>query len=121
MAMSLTLTFNLWFATRYDQEANVHVGYCPMLSIYSQGRNEREAEEAVVDAAKLFIIESYKRNSLGPYLRSCGMTEAAAVPEQSQERQHQYIRIEHYENQFERDVPIELLVAKNAEASTACR
>jgi hypothetical protein len=118
-AMPLTVTFNLLFGTRHDEQANVHVGYCPALNLYSQGASETEAQDAVVDAAELFIIECYKRDILHKVLRERGMTEAAAPPTNAADRQ--YIRIEHYDNQFERAVPIELLsVARNAEALAAC-
>jgi hypothetical protein len=117
--MPLTVKFKLAFGTRHDEQSNVYVGYCPMLSIYSQGTSEGEAQEAVVDAAKLFIIECYKRDILHKVLRERGMTEAAAPPENA--RQRQFITIEHYDNHFEREVPIELLsVAQNVEALTAC-
>jgi hypothetical protein len=117
--MPLTVTFNLMFGTRHDEQANVHVGYCPMLNIYSQGTSETEAQEAVVDAAKLFIIACYKRDILHKVLRDRGMTEAVAASANTGERQ--FITIEHYENQFERAVPIELLSsAQNVEALAAC-
>lgn len=116
--MPLTVTFNLMFGTRHDEQANVHVGYCPMLNVYSQGTSEDEAQEAVVDAAKLFIITCYKRNILHKVLRERGMTEAAAPAIPAEHRQ--FISIEHYENQFEREVPIELLSAQSAEAFSAC-
>jgi hypothetical protein len=118
--MPLTVTFSLLFATRHDEQANVHVGYCPMLNIYSQGRSEDEAQEAVVDAAKLFIIACYKRDILHKVLRERGMTEAATPAKRAGDRQ--FIRIEHYEKQFERQVPIELLSsAQNMEAIAACQ
>jgi predicted RNase H-like HicB family nuclease len=113
----LTVKFNLAFATRHDEQANVFVGYCPVLKVHSQGRTDEEAREAVVDAARLFILTCYKRNILYKYLRSRGMTEAITPPENED---HQYIRIEHYDNQFEREVPIEILAAQNAEAIAAC-
>ena len=43
--MSMTLKFQLEIATRHDEQANVGmIGYCPKLSIYSQGRTENEAQ-----------------------------------------------------------------------------
>jgi hypothetical protein len=116
--MPLTVKFNLVFGTRHDPEANVHLGYCPMLNVYSQGASKDEAEEAVVDAARLFIISCYKRDILHKVLRDRGMTEAATAPQNAADRQ--YISIEHYDDQFEREIPIELLSAQNVEALAAC-
>lgn len=114
--MPVQVNFHLLFGTRRDQEAGVHVGYCPALNIYSQGRSEDEAQEAVVDAAKLFIINCYRRDILNRVLRDCGMTEAVEGSTGSK----QFIEIEHFDHQFERDVPIELLSAQYAEATAAC-
>ena len=114
--MPVLVKFSLLFGTRHDEEAGVHVGYCPALKVYSQGRSEVEAQEAVVDAAKLFIINCYRRDILHRVLRDRGMTEAVEGPTQSR----QFIEIGHYENQFEREVPIELLSAQYVEANAAC-
>jgi predicted RNase H-like HicB family nuclease len=118
---TMVVTFKLAFATRLDEETNVHVGFCPLLRLYSQGRTETEAEEAIVDAARLFIVACYERDSLHRVLRERGMKKANAFPTGDDiERQFIGISIQDFENQFERDVPIELLAASQLGELAAC-
>lgn len=53
--MSFDGILKLMLAFRHDQEANVYVGFCPNLNIYSQGATEQEAEKALDSAISLFI------------------------------------------------------------------
>lgn len=110
----ITVEFRLLFGTRRDDEANVYVGYCPALGVYSQGSSEDEAAHAVEDAAQLFIVSCYQRDILHSVLRKKGMTtaEPGTVPTED----HQYIKIANFENTFERSIPVNLLSAQMQEA-----
>ena len=124
MAVSLEVKFRLWFGIRRDHEAEVHVGYCPLLNLYSQGTTTEEAEKAIVDAAQMFIVTCYRRNTLNRILRDRGMVDAAAPPVEK-EGPHQFIavkEIKDYDRQFEYEVPIDLLAAAAVgQEMQACR
>jgi len=111
--MMVEVKFRLAFGTRKDEAADVHVGYCPLLNLYSQGTTEEEAQDAIVDAAQLFIVTCYGRNTLHRILRDRGMVRAV-VPSEARADNRQYIavqEIDNYPNQFEREVPIDLLAS----------
>lgn len=59
-------------AVREDTEANVWIGYCPSLQIYSQGTNQGEAEEALKDAAMSFVVVCLQRQILEKALAKRG-------------------------------------------------
>ena len=110
--MTVQVSFRLQFATRRDDEANVYVGYCPALKLYSQGRTEQESEEAVVSAVKLFLVACYERDILHSVLRSRGMTKASSIIAANQikkDENKQYISVQEFDREFWRDVPISLI------------
>jgi hypothetical protein len=111
---TVQVSFRLQFATRRDDEANVYVGYCPALKLYSQGRTEHESEEAIVSAVKLFLVACYERDILHSALRNRGMTRATSmVAEQIKKNENEeYIAVRPFDREFWRDVPISLLAAK---------
>lgn len=116
-AMStVQVSFRLKFATRRDDEANVWVGYCPALKLYSQGRTEQESEEAVVSAVKLFLVACYERDILHSALRIRGMTRATSmVADQIQkDESKEFISVHPFEREFWRDIPINLVAAQEA-------
>jgi hypothetical protein len=110
------VSFRLQFATRRDDEANVYVGYCPALKLYSQGITEEQAAEAVVSAVKLFLVACYERDILHSALRNRGMTRASSmVADQiTKDERKEFISIRPFEKEFWRDVPINLLAAQEA-------
>ncbi len=123
MAVFLEVKFRLRFGIRHDEEADVHVGYCPLLNLYSQGTTSDEAEKAIIDAAQQFIAISYKRNTLGRVLRNRGMVDAApAVEHRGQFIAVEVVQKEEYDREFEIDVPIDLLAsAAVGQEQLACR
>jgi predicted RNase H-like HicB family nuclease len=112
--MTVQVSFRLKFATRRDDEANVYVGYCPALKIYSQGKTEEESEEAVVSAVKLFLVACYERDILHSALRSRGMTRATSmVAAQIQcNADKEFISFKEFDREFWREVPINLIAAQ---------
>jgi len=109
---ALEVTFRLQFATRLDEETQVHVGFCPLLNLYSQGTSTEEASRAVVSAATLFIAECYKREILGSVLRDRGMTEVATAAS-AEADQSQFISVKDFSRVFEEDVPLHLLASRH--------
>ena len=109
----IQLQFRLKFATRRDDEANVHVGYCPALKLYSQGRTDEEAGRAIVSATSLFIVACYERDILHSVLRERGMTKATSnIQAIAADEKREYISIGNFDREFEADVPISLLAAQ---------
>ena len=119
---AIQVQFRLKFATRHDERASVYVGYCPALGLYSQGTTESEAGEAVVNAAKLFIVTCYERDILHTVLRGRGMTKAVADVKELLEKNEEEFTAVHphrFDKEFFRDVPINLIAAK--ESGKACQ
>ena len=112
--MTVQVSFRLQFATRRDDEANVYVGYCPALKLYSQGRTEQESEEAVVSAVKLFLVACYERDMLHSALRSRGMTRATSMvaDQLKSDARKEFISVKEFDREFWRDVPINLVAAQ---------
>ena len=116
----IQVSFRLQFATRRDDEANVYVGHCPALKLYSQGTTEQEAQEAIVSAVKLFLVACYERDILHSALRSRGMTRASSMvaAQITNDERKEFISVRPFEKEFWRDVPINLLAAQ--EGSNSC-
>jgi hypothetical protein len=112
----IQVSFRLQFATRRDDEANVYVGYCPALKLYSQGITEHQAEEAIVSAVKLFLVACYERDILHSALRNRGMTRASSMVADKimKDDRKEFISVRPFEKEFWRDVPINLLAAQEA-------
>jgi predicted RNase H-like HicB family nuclease len=110
------VSFRLQFNTRRDDEADVYVGYCPALKLYSQGTTEEEAEEAVVSAVKLFLVACYERDILHSALRNRGMTRATAIAADQikKDENKEFISVHQFDREFWRDVPINLVAAQEA-------
>jgi len=112
--MKIRFTISLKGATRHDQQANVFVGFCPALKIYSQGRTESEAKEALESTLCLFVETCYKRGILHQVLRDAGFN--AVDPHDSSptsEACEEYIMIEraNFDRVFDMNVPLELVAA----------
>jgi hypothetical protein len=120
---SIQLQFRLGFAMRYDGDSDVHVSYCPTLSLYSQGETKVEARAAIISAAKMFIVRCYERDILHTALRERGMTKATseqvAKLATDAECKKEFISVHsEFTDFFEEDVPIHILAAQ--EAATTC-
>lgn len=105
---ALDFSFKLAIATRLDEETGVHVGYCPALGIYSQGRSSIEAEEAVASALTLYVGACYSRGILNDILCSKGFTEAATGAQINSVEQ-EYITVNGYDRATTRSIPLHLL------------
>jgi hypothetical protein len=118
----IKVEFSLECMSRRDDEANVFVGYIPALRVYSQGRDEKELENALKSAAEMFIVTCYGRNILGKALRDRGMNRATSAAAAEKARKGQYISISQHVPSFEKDfeikVPIELVAAEALSAAT---
>jgi|SRR5580765_5102223 len=80
--MTFEIQLKLAGAVRQDAEANVWVGYCPTLQVYSQGVDQAEAEEALKDAAASFIVVCLQQKNLERVLENRGFIPSKESPEQ---------------------------------------
>lgn len=107
--MGISITFNLRIGLRHDKEAEVFVGYCPALKIYSQGETEQEAIIATQSAVSLFIRECLKRDILRDVFKEHGLTKIEGVGAVTKERiQSEFIAIEPFESFTDVNVPIRI-------------
>ena len=72
--MTLEIIVNVKGAVRHDNDADVFVGYCPALCIYSQGDSIEEASEALKSAVTLYLSTCYQRGQLDHALRVAGFS-----------------------------------------------
>src|SRR5690242_19524317 len=117
---NIRVEFSLDCMSRHDSDANVLVGYIPALRLYSQGRDEKELENAMKSAAALFIVTCYERDILHKVLRERGMTKATTKAAADKARQGQYISVSErastptFDRDFKITVPIELIAGQAA-------
>jgi predicted RNase H-like HicB family nuclease len=86
---TIEFTISLNCCTRFDEDANVFVGYCPTLNVFSQGDTEEEAVEAVQDAVGMHLTTAFDFNRLDKVLRRAGFagmstSQSAPEPENSE-------------------------------------
>jgi predicted RNase H-like HicB family nuclease len=116
MSDALTIEFNLAFGTRYDEEAGVWVGYCPLLKIYSQGLTDEEAEVATVDAVQMYIAACYERDLLHGKLVAAGMTKVNRTPSDAAPAPNrQFIAVSEFTRISHHKVPLQLIAAQAEE------
>jgi len=111
---TMIVDFNLAMGIRQDVDAGVFVGYCPALGVYSQGRTEKEAEDATKSAAALFIGVCYERGKLHTLLTQRGMIRAS-VPAKVEENSEYIKVIPGFERVVTHRVPVELFSNSEAE------
>ncbi len=110
--MSLQIQLRLKGAVRRDDEADVWVGYCPTIKVYSQGTSEDEAEEALKDAAASFVIVCLQQKILERTLESRGFMPCKMTPDElkgtgpTADEAIEYIAVRHYGDEFEFNVTV---------------
>jgi predicted RNase H-like HicB family nuclease len=126
--MKIKFTMSLRGATRYDEKARIYVGYCPALNVYSQGRTQSEAMEALRSILGSYLETCYEHGILHSVLTKAGFTAVSSgAPLPPQEACEEFIMIEkaHFDKVFEMDVPLELVATstlreQNAAARVSC-
>lgn len=127
--MIITFTASLMVATRYDEQAGVHVAWCPALNIYSQGADESHSITALKSTVELFLTTCYNKDILHKVLMRAGFRAVSPpVGASPREAAEEYIRIQKsYERVFDisvpfplERVPIDLLIAAQQGGRDAC-
>ncbi len=80
------------------------IASCPPFEVLSQGRTEEEAVRNLFEAIQLFVESCYRRGTLQQVLEECGF---------KPDRSHADIDVLSGDHLM--DVPLPLLIAKNAE------
>ena len=108
--MLLRLTASLKGALRYDRDAGVFVSFCPTMNIYSQGRSEKEAIEALTSAVWLFISTCLEQGTLERTIKKVGFVQISGLRMVSPSHyMDEFIAIENYDEAFQFEVPINLV------------
>jgi len=119
-AMEMKINFDLIIATRFDEEAKVYVGYCPALTVYSQGRTTEEAQEATVSAVTLFLGASFERGLLHKFLCDKGFTQISTKSGDMPTEPKQHIAVSGFDNAVEHSIPLQLLASVGRLPNVPC-
>lgn len=78
--MRMKIEFQLECRVRHDDKTNLFVSSCPSLGLFSQGRTEHEAREAIEDGLGMYLRACLKRGILEEVLQRCGFEPTNNVP-----------------------------------------
>ena len=109
------MEFRLSGAIKKDEEVNVFVSYCQALKIYSQGRTEEEAKQAITSAVTLFLSVCYQRGILDKTLRERGFGEISTsgfMPISESLGEFIAVREAKFRDTFEFNVPLSLVAQR---------
>lgn len=60
----------------HEEKPGLHVSYCPVLNLYSQGATQKEAKKNIIEATTLFIESCIEDHTLEKVLEDCGFKPA---------------------------------------------
>lgn len=114
----MQINFRLPAAYRIDDRTGMHVAYCPMLDVCSQGETEEESVHALRSALVLFLTHHFKHQTIDTVLSEYGFVPAGhpdANPDLGA------ISISEIPDSYERadwiDVPLNMTTVANAGAA----
>ncbi len=119
--MKIQINFRLHCLTKQDKDSQAHVGYIPVLKVYTQTTKAEDLEAALISVATLYIRACYERGILGRILHQHGMTRAdtGKAMEAIKHGDHDFITVAQFERAIDINVPIELLAER--QAAIACQ
>ena len=69
---------------RIEQKEKWYVSSCPVLDVFSQGSNPKEARDNLIEAVTLFLVTCLEHGTLETVLRECGFdTVSGSITEAS--------------------------------------
>lgn len=74
--MNTTIVFTARLPFEVQKSDNYYISNCPVLDVYSQGKNEEEAKLNLIEALSLFFVSCYERGTLDDVLKECGFVPA---------------------------------------------
>lgn len=83
------------------------VACCPILDVFSQGRDREEAQHNLLEALQLFLISCYERRVLDDVLVEAGFKPLRKAPRRDLDQDYL-------------EVPVSLLAAKDGRPNHAC-
>jgi hypothetical protein len=122
-AMKFRIEYKLKAAIRYDDAAGIHVGWCPMLDIFSQGNSAEQAKQAVMSAATMYLRHCFRRGILNDVLTKRGFepSDEPVTDTDSTSDSGEYISVRPegetknvFGDLFALDVPLDLIVMPQA-------
>lgn len=116
--MQLPMVYRLTCLTKRDENCKVHVGYIPVLRVYTQATTEERLTAALKSAATMFITSCFERGVLDEVLHARGMSKAIPGETHGKIAADQFIAVANFDKEIEMDVPITLLAR---EAQIACQ
>jgi hypothetical protein len=133
-AMKIRIDYKLKAAVKFDDAAGVHVAWCPMLDIFSQGTDEAEATRALTSALSMYLKHCYRRGILESVLQGRGfdVSDEPSVKSEETGDSGEYISVRpdadlareatrDFGSLFSIDVPLELIMqSKQLGGSAAC-
>lgn len=103
----MVIQFRLGATVKRDDLTGVFVSHCPSLDVYSQGRTDEEARDALQDALRLYLSHCFKRGILEEVIAKRGFQPTDDEDDDG---------VEHISvlnaDEWEIMVPIELAIAK---------
>lgn len=90
----------------------LYVSFCPKLDMYSQGRTQEEAKQAIESAIGLWVQTCYERGVLEKALKQAGFTRMAAGTTLAPEAERISVLPAGLGEEFSVDVPLYLLNAR---------
>jgi predicted RNase H-like HicB family nuclease len=118
MAQSISIAVKVLCTIRRDEEADVFVSHCPVLSVFSQGESQEEAREAIEEAIGLHLKTAYKFDRLDQVLRRAGFKEFSGAI--SPEEPAQFVSViehgDYSQHEVNIEVPLTLLAAQSSSA-----
>lgn len=119
--MAMKITASVRGAIRKDDQTGVYVAFCPTLKLYSQGKDEVRAKNALEGAVQLFLQTCIRQGVLDMALKGCGFAEVAQTAALSPKQMiGEFVTIEKYDETFEFDVPLYLLKQQEKECGAEC-
>lgn len=103
----MQVSFRLNIGTRKESETGLYVSYCPALNLYSQGTNEQNALDVLIDGIQLYISSLYERKLYEKILAPNGFVKAANAPTDDSE----FVAVLSNYQVKEIDVPVQLKAA----------
>lgn len=131
-AMKFSVDYKLKAAIRFDDTAGVHVAWCPMLDIFSQGNDEAEARRALTSALTMYLKHCFRRGILETVLTQRGFEVSDKPPSKNEDTgdSGEYISVRPLPNasvpawdlgnMFAIDVPLELIMNTKQAGAEAC-
>jgi len=93
--MSAKVKFMWSLPVVFVQKEKWVLASCPALDVHSQGKDENEARENIIEALKLFTESCFERGTLDEVLKECGfrVQRSKSIRLTKREKNFQYVEV----------------------------